>query len=197
MSGKLCLIWVEALALGELAMSSWECADSGLLHVTVVRHTKVTAVLLRTYYKLAGGRLELFTFMKDAGRYTNDLIGCVERFANWGGIWGVRERSVTQLTACLTPENGNTWWRPFIYDHGTVDSIKFVFRVFIVSSLHSLLSTFVVSSWYFRKHWAAVTRESNFACDCPFVVKLLNHERTIPLESFSRIDTSWTKVSCQ
>ena len=54
------------MAFGELVMGFEERADSG--YPTAVRHTKVAVVRLRTYYKLTAGRLELFTFRRDAAR---------------------------------------------------------------------------------------------------------------------------------
>ena len=41
------------MAFGELAMSFEERADDGKL--TAVHHAKVTAVFLKTYFKLTGG----------------------------------------------------------------------------------------------------------------------------------------------
>ena len=46
------------MAFGELAMSFEEWADRG----------KLTAIHLRTYFKLTRGRLELFTFRRDTAR---------------------------------------------------------------------------------------------------------------------------------
>ena len=78
----------------KLAMGFEELADSGQL--TAIGHTKVTAVCLRTYYKLTKERLELFTFRRDAAR--QNILAVWKVSLKRGESCGVRECAVTWLT---------------------------------------------------------------------------------------------------
>ena len=69
--------------------------------MTTVCLTKVTAAHLRTYYKLTGGRSELFTFSRDAAMKKN-ILAEWEASLKRGGSCDICEQAVASLPCSIS-----------------------------------------------------------------------------------------------
>ena len=63
----------------------------GCGELTAISHTKVTAVHLRTYYKLTRARLKLFSYSRDAAR--KNILGTWEALLKRGRSHRIRKRA--------------------------------------------------------------------------------------------------------